>query len=82
MDVNNKLEDAARGRLALCTSLATRRIEIARKLGVSRQWRNVWWRQRCRGLIKVRLNPIAKCMELASRLTDQFGLIHAARSCQ
>lgn len=54
--------------------------EIAKKLGVSRQSaQRMVSLAISEGLIKVRLHhPIARCMELALRLKDRFGL----RSCE
>ncbi len=54
--------------------------EIARKLGVSRQSaQRLVSLAVSERLVKVRLDhPIAKCMELSSRLTERFGL----KSCE
>src|SRR5690349_16753342 len=50
--------------------------EVAQKLGVSRQTaQRLVAMAVSERLIKVRLDhPIARCMELAARLTDRFGL--------
>ncbi|WP_281827241.1 sugar-binding transcriptional regulator [Jannaschia rubra] len=71
-----RLDDAARAGWLYYVAGNTQD-EIARKLGVSRQSaQRLVAMAVSERLIKVRLDhPIARCMELAQRLTDRFGLI-------
>src|SRR5688572_21968111 len=70
-----KLDDAARAGWLYYVAGNTQD-EIAQKLGVSRQTaQRLVSMAVSERLIKVRLDhPIARCMELAARLTDKFGL--------
>ncbi|WP_417669190.1 sugar-binding transcriptional regulator [Roseibium sp.] len=72
----NRLDDAARAGWLYYVAGNTQD-EIARKLGVSRQSaQRLVSLAVSERLIKVRLDhPIAKCMELAQKLTERFGLL-------
>lgn len=73
---NTRLDDAARAGWLYYVAGNTQD-EIARKLGVSRQSaQRLVSLAVSEKLVKVRLDhPIAKCMELAQRLKDLFGLL-------
>lgn len=72
----NRLDEAARAGWLYYVAGNTQD-EIARKLGVSRQSaQRLVSLAVSEKLIKVRLDhPIARCMELASQLKDEFGLV-------
>lgn len=73
---STRLDDAARAGWLYYVAGNTQD-EIARKLGVSRQSaQRLVSLAVSEKLIKVRLDhPIARCMELSSRITEMFGLI-------
>ena len=72
---SSRLDDAARAGWLYYVAGNTQD-EVAHKLGVSRQTaQRLVSMAVSERLIKVRLDhPIARCMELAARLTDKFGL--------
>ena len=75
MSDGQRLDDAARAGWLYYVARRTQD-EIARELGVSRQKAQRLVAQAAQaGLVKVRLeHPIARCMELAARLRERYGL--------
>jgi DNA-binding transcriptional regulator LsrR (DeoR family) len=73
----SRLDDAARAGWLYYVGGNTQD-EIALKMGISRQSaQRLVSLSVSEGLIKVRLDhPIGRCLDLASRLTDRFGLSH------